>query len=148
VDWEGGQFAAQIDQFSLYCDWVIEPDFINNNLTDPTLMATRWQGVIHQFATPGLIPFAAMGLIAWNFVDPFSGPLECPDPILDSDYDWIARFVAINPTGSALFTVISADSLLISQARRRLGNDKSILLVVASESVINFGVDVRCLLKE
>jgi hypothetical protein len=150
VDWEGGQFIGGLGANSIFCDWVIEPDFINQNLTDPTLMAIRWQGEFFHGTAPGIPSIAAAGLIAWNFVDPFFPPLECPDPILDADFDWVARFVIPQVgNGAAVLHAITADSLLMSQARRRLGNDKSILFVIATEVFpTDFVVDVRCLLKE
>jgi hypothetical protein len=145
VDWEAAQFAGFVPNGGIFCDWIVEPDFINQNLTDPTLMATRWFGSFQNtFPTLG---FAAAGIIAWNFVDPFLPPVECPDPISDGDFDWITRFVCTFTAATAVIT-ISDSSQLVSQARRRLGNDSSLLLVISTEINLNFIVDARCLIKE
>jgi len=151
VDWEGAQIVASLPPNSIFGFWVVEPDFINQNLTDPTLMATRWQGTwVSGSASDG---FFTWGLIAWNFVDPLVVPTDLPDPISNSDYDWIARGVGAKFSGAGL-QLFSHDGDsgggAISQARRRLGNDSSILFVAATDLFVSatFILDVRCLLKE
>ncbi len=154
VDWEGALFGVSLGGNSIYADWVVEPDFINQNLTDPTLMATRIQGNAFSNAGGGGF-FYAFGIIVWNFVDPFLPPIEIPDPLVNADYDWIIRGVGHSVTAGGATSFIdihNADDggTWSSQARRRLGNDRSILAVFATETFVSaqFGIDVRCLLKE
>jgi hypothetical protein len=148
VDWEGGQFTYVLPSNSFGADWVIEPNFINQNLTDPTLMASRIIASITTATTS--LSFTMIGLIAWNFTDPFNTPLELPDPLAQTDYDWIIRWGVAwtGAFGEPQYTHQGGEGLSVSQARRRLGNDKSILLVVSTDFGVTCSVDARCLLKE
>jgi hypothetical protein len=132
------------------------------DFTDPTLMASRW---FMNFGrdTAGAITEPvqlAMGLIAWSDHDG-APPIEAelPGPLSDCNLDWINRYVITFPA-----TTVSNpsdgpgptwDNTHLSKAKRRLGNDRGLLLVFEAgsetSSVIeqfNATVDVRCLIKE
>jgi hypothetical protein len=70
----------------------------------------------------------------------------------DGDMDWIARWVGPVPFGSPIGTLPNPnifDNTHLVKARRRLGNDRSLLLVYETVGVgAHIVSDIRTLIKE
>jgi hypothetical protein len=167
MDWECAQLQlAQLEVGSgaspvIQCAWAVDPVNLRTFYTDPTLMATRWfLSMQYRGASPPAQRiFAAVGLIAWSDID-FQAPAqgECPGPITHCDLDWINRFVFQFPELTAPGTGGPFglwDTVHMSKAKRRLGNDRGILASFESFSLspstgesVSYGMDVRCLIKE
>ncbi len=138
------------------CGWHILPSEIQPFLTDPTLMASR--AFVHMLAY-GEVGFAAIGLISWNYIDD-GDPNPCPNPLTpDGDMDWIARWVGPYTTQVGapvqLLNPNIFDNTHLSKARRRLGNDRSLLICYAMDDFIigagafaSLSLDLRTLIKE
>ncbi len=155
MDWYCGDFNGLIapGTGNIQCDWLILPSELHEQTTDPTLMATR-VALAAEVAGGGTLTnnesIVALGIIAWNYVDD-TIPTPCPGPLRDCDADWIYWWAAPGvPTTSGVFhTNGGADTNILSKARRRLGNDQSLLIAV--ESLVqsyNFHLHARCLIKE
>ncbi len=159
MDWIVGHVdSVDIGQAMLAptCKWLCDPAELRDEFTDPTLMAVRVAGQVSPgSATSGQAAFG-FGIIAWNFATDGAGnslvPTECPRLFDEEcqDEDWIYRNLAVYTSGfTGYFTVNGEDGL--SKARRRLGNDKGLLLVVQSATAadqFNFHYHVRALIKE
>ena len=154
MDWICGELTTNdVTPGLKSCHWLIPPSQIRDRFTDPTLMATMSWGAIgfDDIAMSGAI--AGFGIIVWNAAsdtDPTGD--ECPGPLTDCDADW--QFLWYDPriAGEApgVEKNIEGPELLIrSQAKRRLGNDKGILLVAETQiQAANFHWHVRALIKE
>jgi hypothetical protein len=94
-----------------------------------------------------------MGIIPWNSINDVTPVGTTPNPN-DGSLDWMIRSTILVPTATGTTTpaVIyqQDDTFAQSAAKRRLGNDKGLLMVIWSESDANMQVamDVRYLLKE
>ncbi len=145
------------------CAWLCEPKVLAEHFTDPTAMAVRVWGSARPLQTTVPVSAFAFGVIAWNFVtDPTTGlavlPNPCPrlintGPQGCQDEDWMYQWLlpsAGGETSSATFLrYINDGDDRISKARRRLGNDKGLLLVAQGVGVAyDFHVHVRALIKE
>jgi hypothetical protein len=153
MDWYHSETGQRLFINEHAAAWHILPSTIQPYLTDPTLMATRAFCAIRTFETP-IVPgaFAAIGVIAWNYVTDFI-PLEIPSVLApDGDMDWICRWIGVAPQGTPAGTFLNPnifDNTHLSKARRRLGNDRSLLIVYQTVDVgADFGLDLRTLIKE
>ncbi len=151
MDWECAQAAVTLTGNSIACTWIVLPSRVREGYTDPTLMASRWF-VSARILTGGasLTSFVGWGLIAWDSTTD-ADPNPCPDPIANCDLDWINRYVVPVPF-SPVGTIIEQpfDNVHLSKAKRRLGQDRGILLVFSQVGGFDvaLGADVRCLIKE
>jgi hypothetical protein len=154
MDWYHSQGLGGVAPGDRIGGWHILPSVIQPDLTDPTLMATRIVASGRTAATTLFGGFAGVGLIRWNYIND-----ALPDPLPnvfspDGDMDWIARVVTAVPSGTLAGSILQfsfLDKQYESKARRRLGNDSSLLIVFANEvdqSDINFASDIRTLIKE
>ncbi len=152
MDWECAQLASN-GVVGISAAWVVLPSVMKTRYTDPTLMASRWflgaKTTVAQGASAG---FAAVGLIAWDAVSD-AVPALIPDPLQQCELDWITRFVWPIPAGDPITILNGVDFDLahLSKAKRRLGNQTSILYVATVTAVsgaVNFAADVRVLIKE
>ncbi len=168
MDWECAQTqVTALDVGSNFtgaivaANWIVTPDKIRQDYTDPTLMATRWfLGFQFSRTAAGGAQdriFAAAGIIAWDSIDD-GIPVFPPGPITHCDLDWINRYVfqfsAGAPSGSGGPGDLW-DNVHLSKAKRRLGNDRGILICFegfgfnpSEFDKLNIGADVRCLIKE
>jgi hypothetical protein len=154
MDWKCRQYRTQLQATQLVCSWVIAPEDLAFEFTDPTLMATR--AFLQMYLAGPSVPagvggIAAIGLIAWDgLVSPPIGDL-CPGPIRNCDYDWVARWSAPVPAGAPV-GVLSPnifDNTHLSRARRRLPTGTGLLVAFETiEIPVNFALDIRCLIKE
>jgi hypothetical protein len=158
MDWEaaqinivgvgiGGKAAAQ----------VVTATEIDQQYTDPTLMASRWF-LGAQLTTAATGPgFIGHGLIRWDDLND-TAPVgaEVPGVLSDANLDWINRFVTpiFAGQGGAGTGVAGVfwDNTHLSKAKRRLGTSGTILYCVevngGGAAVVSFGADVRLLIKE
>jgi hypothetical protein len=101
------------------------------------------------------------GIIDWSSLDDFVpsfSEILAMNPTIRQDMDWIWRVVYSIPGGMPVGTFAAGqpDSELMSKARRRMGNNKGLLLVigwnqpdqVTPVSEIAWAVDFRFLIKE
>jgi hypothetical protein len=99
----------------------------------------------------------AFGVIPWNYV--WLGELTptppppidaCPGPFTQCDSDWMWTWYVPAVNGQSIVGNGSADSNIWSKARRRLGNDRALLLVVESvgDNSWAFHAHGRALIKE
>jgi hypothetical protein len=153
MDWYHSETGQRLFINEHAAAWHILPSTIQPELTDPTLMASRAFVGIRTFETP-IIPgaFAGIGLIAWSYVDD-NIPLQIPSVMApDGDMDWICRWIGVVPQGTPAGTQLNPnifDNTHLSKARRRLGNDRSLLIVYQTVDVgADFGLDLRTLIKE
>jgi hypothetical protein len=153
MDWyhsETGQFLPANTHAAA---WHILPSTIQPELTDPTLMALRaFIGIKTSQLPLALGAFVGVGVIAWNYVDD-NIPLQIPSVMApDGDMDWIARWVGVALPGTFDGTQLNPnifDNTHLVKARRRLGNDRSLLIVYQTVDVAAFiGMDLRTLIKE
>jgi hypothetical protein len=155
VDWIGAQARATLNasgggSFNI-CDWIISPLEVAAQFTNPTLMATRMKSAVYQYTgiTFQAQTTASIGIIEWMGAEDVL-PALCPDPTLDTDYDWIIRQVFPIPSFFAGYEgEVYLDTDHISQAKRRLETGAGLLICFSVENVaITFQSDVRCLIKE
>ncbi len=157
MDWYCGDFDGTVATAENKCKWLIKPSQMHA-LSDPTVMALR-MAFIYGIGDAGAATnqsIISFGVIAWNYLsvdgvpddDP---PTDCPSPITQCDADWlwlVDNPFAIGNTGNG-GNAFGPESHVSSKARRRLGNDKSLLLVVdAFASGYNFHAHGRVLVKE
>jgi len=158
VDWIGAQVNADLfilpPAIGTVCEWVVTPSEIAEQFTNPTLMATRMKVAYDALVTlgAGTFQFVAVGLIEWMAAAD-TLPTPCPDPLLDTDFDWIIRQVF--PVGAIAGTSVEISGNTdfgedyMSAAKRRLETGSGLLLAISVESLTaNVQVDVRCLIKE
>ncbi len=139
------------------CDWLCDPAELRDEFTDPTLMVVRVAGMHQATAATGGQAVFGFGIIAWNFATDGAGnslvPTQCPRLFDDEcqDEDWIYRSITPYVAGITGFGQVDGGEASMSKARRRLGNDKGLLLVVQSATagdVFNYHYHVRALIKE
>jgi hypothetical protein len=159
MDWVGAQARAQLNNgaftgTSALCGWILTPEDAAKQFTNPTLMATRMKTAVNLYTGASFVGdfcFAAVGLIEWSGLDALV-PALSPDPILDTDFDWIIRHVFPVPalTGAGQYdNEVTMDTEYTSQAKRRLETSSGLLLCFAVEGAgFTFSADVRCLIKE
>jgi hypothetical protein len=150
MDWGGFSASINLASATVSAAWVLPPLTARNSYVDPTIMRTKMQLSMRNSTTSGF-GLAGVGLIAWDAKDN-TVPSPPPNPVIDHELDWM--HLIINPYvsgvagGSVVDTV--ADSLMLSSAKRRLGNSKGLLMVFANQSgaSIDFIAYGRYLLKE
>jgi hypothetical protein len=158
MDWECSQVSGNVFAGNVESGWVVDPDTVREDYTDPTLMATRQfcNATIVQRPTASFFyEYGAIGLIRWDQMD--AGlVLNPPGPLRNCDADWIVRIVfpfhTLQPIGTAIGANIF-DNTHLSKAKRRLGSNSGILCVfevasTAAGAQLAFGIDARCLIKE
>lgn len=156
MDWEcGGQDGALLAADQKDCDWLIPPSDFRTGYTDPTLMSTMVWGQFVSIGPAGVTGIAGFGIIVVSaFDDAAPTAASCPGPVSDCDADWVYLFLAPFAQQDAGVRESHSPSVELdrrSQARRRLGNDKAILLVselVGTSTDVNYHWHVRCLIKE
>ncbi len=162
MDWECAQSSlvlgtAAFGSKNTVCTYAVLPSNLRQFYTDPTLMASRaYLAIRSALNQDSGATFAGIGLIAWDDTNDFCSSVDAPDPILDCNLDWINRWVAIFPSGSNAGTFANPnifDITHLSKAKRRLGNQKGLLLTFSAYTTgavntISFGIDIRCLIKE
>ncbi len=150
MDWICGDFDATVDATKV-CRWLVPPSTLREQFTDPTLMSTMvWLSLGASSAPATNTSVGGFGIIVVSAFDDADPTLDaCPGPFTDCDADWVYLNFATATQGSRTFTTMNSELDRRSQAKRRLGNDKGILLVFESN---NFSFDghahVRCLIKE
>ena len=132
MDWECGDYdVSNLGVESANCHWAIPPSVFRDGYTDPTLMASIIYAQIGPLGASTVSSTFGIGLIVWNGVDDTDPPAgECPQPITNCDADWIWHWIvpAIAGQGNGFsYQNWSADGLIRSKAKRRLGNDKGLL---------------------
>jgi hypothetical protein len=158
MDWIGAQFGViELVPSESVCDWLITPQELSEQYTNPTLMVTRAVMAARHIGEE-FDPIAGIGfgLIEWSgaFPDDQFAPSPCPHVFFDSDYDWILRQIFPVPVGVAGERLsLALDMQYMSQAKRRLETGNGLLMVFSSASAVGFAsydatVDVRCLIKE
>ncbi len=154
MDWECGDLDRVVSAGTKECGWLIPPSELRSGYTDPTLMSTMvWGMAQHSSAGQDVSSVIGLGIIVVTaFDDVTPTGTACPGPITDCDADWVYLF--FGPTAVLTASVItwslgSCDLDRRSQAKRRLGNDKAILLVAeALNDDFAAHLHVRCLIKE
>jgi hypothetical protein len=156
MDWYHAQITvANLGINQHIAEWLILPSDIQENLTDPTLMAIRAflnMRTTSECCFTGFGGFAGIGVIAWNYVDD-NVPLDIPQVLSpDGDMDWIARWIGVAPMTTPAGTNLNPnifDNTHLNKARRRLGNDRSLLVVFETVDIsANYAIDLRALIKE
>jgi len=153
MDWYHSESAGFNPPNTHSAAWHILPSVIQPDLTDPTLMAARaFVGMRTLSYSTALGAFVGIGLIAWNYVDDAT-PLQIPSvQAPDGDFDWIARWVGIVHPSTLPGTDLNPnifDNTHLVKARRRLGNDRSLLVVFQTVAVSAYiALDLRTLIKE
>ncbi len=149
MDWYCGEAEGTVGN-SPFCTWLILPSVIQL-LQDPTAMAIRVAAVTSPVSAPGgNTSILAAGIIAWNYLDD-SVPNPCPGPLTECDADWMWWWAAPDVAGPVIVSANGgADTNILSKARRRLGNDQSLLLVAQTLGPVdhNFHIHARALIKE
>jgi len=109
--------------------YVLPPSTVRDFFHDPTLMLSRLVWQIRQGATQATTAgFWGIGLIAWSDVND-TVPTDPPGPVTDGYLDWIFNHITPVPIGTAALLYGPPDNAsIISKAKRRLGDDKGILL--------------------
>jgi hypothetical protein len=156
MDWKCAQFRVSLGPTQIACVYLIDPDTLAIEFTDPTLMATRAFLNIRldgESVPAGVGGIAAIGLIAWDSSNG-EAPIgdNCPGPIRDCDFDWIARWSGPAPAGTTVGTLLGPnifDNTHLSRARRRLPTGTGLLVAFETiEIPASFAADIRCLIKE
>ncbi len=156
MDWYHSQSFVSLGPGQKSSTWHILPSVIQPDLTDPTLMALRafLQFRLDAGTTTGT-GFVALGIIAWSYVTDAAPTLAADTPSVmspDGDMDWIARWVSPVLNGTNAGTLLSPnifDNTHLVKARRRLGNDRSLLIVYESVNLsASIALDLRTLIKE
>jgi hypothetical protein len=164
MDWIGAQYGGLVFNNgqtggitkASVCDWLIDPEQLSEQFTNPTLMATR---VVFTARSdhPALdfVDGIAFGLIEWSGKLSNITPTFCPDVFRDAEMDWVLRQVFMAAPGNPVGTVYSVvlDEQYMSKAKRRLETGSGLLMVVSTSTDIlnegySFSTDVRCLIKE
>ena len=129
--------------------WGILPSVISLE-TDPTAMAIRMFGFVGG-TVDSTGDTVGIGVIAWSYVPGSDAvPAAIPGPVSDGSADWMWWWVApfVTQVGTS-FSFVESDSVINSKARRRLGNDRSLLVVVESVGITaNYHYHGRALIKE
>ncbi len=156
MDWKCAQFRVALTASTVNCAWLLSPFDTSFEFTDPTLMATR--SFIQMYLTGPSVPagvggIAAIGLIAWDGTTTGAPPAsECPGPLRNCDYDWIARWASPVPAtvpSPLLLNPNVFDNTHLSRARRRLPTGTGLLVAFETiEIPVAFAADIRCLIKE
>ncbi len=156
MDWECGHIDGTQAAGTKTCKWLVLPSVLRDKYTDPTLMASMVWGVSSISGTgPVSAPVHGFGIIvvsAFDDADPLAA--ACPGPLTDCNADWVYLFYdTVSVAGASPFVntggPAGCDLDRRSSAKRRLGNDKGILLVSeAEEGGFLFHYHVRCLIKE
>ncbi len=150
MDWECGFIDEPLSVNSRVCKWLIPPSALREGYTDPTLMASMvWLQLVVSAAAPGdTVGFGIIVVSAFSDVDPFGD--ACPGPLTDCDADWAYLFLAPIALAGTTQAIPAVELDRRSSAKRRLGNDKAILLVgeVNGSAGAYIHAHVRCLIKE
>jgi hypothetical protein len=158
MDWECAQLSTTVFGGNLEAGWIVDPETVRQDYTDPTLMATRQFSLASLKTINNTNPFfeyAAIGIIRWDHTDS-TVPLNAPGPLRNCDADWIVRIVFLIAPATAIGSNLSSnifDNTHLSKAKRRLGNNSGILAcfetaATAGNYSVAFGLDARCLIKE
>jgi len=146
--------SAQVYDFSegmgngsagTFCSWILQPTFLDQEFTDPTVMATRMLWQFQATGTPVLSTMWAAGVIVWDgYLNNL--PDVCPSP-LDGSLDWLVR--QVHPYAETAPNALGTpqDSIYYSKARRKLEKPQGVLFVVQLPVASFFAADVRILLK-
>ncbi len=154
MDWECGDIERIVPAGTKQCEWLIPPSELKAGYTDPTLMSTMVWGQSQMTSTgadaSSVLGFGLIVVSAFSDVNPTGD--DCPGPLTDCDADWVYLWLAptaVRTVSTVTYTIGSSDLDRRSQAKRRLGNDKAILLVVESiGSEFAAHYHARCLIKE
>jgi hypothetical protein len=98
--------------------------------------------------------FFNVGIIRWNGImaNILFSPPPSPYGLGGGNFDWMWRWVVLLPQNVAsgmVFTNQGVDILIESKAKRRMGNDNGLLLVVAAIGIgFDWVIDVRYFFKE
>jgi hypothetical protein len=150
MDWECGDLNTNISGVPV-CKWLVPPSELRERYTDPTLMSTMvWLSLVSDGAATSSDAIGAFGIIVVSaFDDNNPTGVACPSPINDCDADWVYLNYATTVIGSVGQVSMDTELDRRSQAKRRLGNDKGILLVFDSlNQDYNGHAHIRCLIKE
>ncbi len=159
MDWECAQ--ASVGQATtggtvVASQYLVQPSFLRQYYTDPTLMVTRAFVSGRSDGTAVGAFYAAVGIIAWNDINDLP-PGDPPGPITNCNADWIARWVQCVPDGTpaSQFSMNIFDNTHLVKSKRRLGNDKGILVCFQTFSptgyaniLVTYAADFRFLIKE
>ncbi len=154
MDWECGELEVGLAANEKFCRWLIPPSELRDKYTDPTLMSSMvWGMMSHTADVADASSLGAFGIIVVSaFDDAELTGANCPGPISDCSADWAYLFLgptAVAGSSTVSYSIGSCDLDRRSQAKRRLGNDKAILLVAETKSDFFYmHLHVRCLIKE
>ncbi len=151
MDWICGDSDGTIvnDKF---CRWLVPPSILREDFTDPTLMSTMvWLSLVLEGGnSTSVVGFGIIVVSAFDDADPVAA--ACPGPISDCDADWVYLNYAPSAGLGSVIATMDTELDRRSQAKRRLGNDKAILLVFEGFSLGAASAaghaHVRCLIKE
>ncbi len=158
MDWVCGEIDSEtggVSSPTAVCEWLGNPAEFKDIFTDPTAMALRvWGQTSPTVQVSNSVAVFAFGIIAWNYTIDAAGntvvPTECPNPIDQCDADWLYLYLrpsVVSDSGAVLVGTTESDR--VSRARRRLGNDRWLLLVASSKAAnYNYHFHVRALIKE
>jgi hypothetical protein len=153
MDWECGDHDATVNAGERSCKWLIPPSELREKYTDPTLMSTMvWLNLSSSAEGGSNVGVAGFGIIvvsAFDDIEPAG--TACPGPVTDCSADWVYLNYVPLTLGKIGFSTMNTELDRRSQAKRRLGNDKGILLVFesfAGGQTFNGHAHVRCLIKE
>ncbi|WP_283548166.1 hypothetical protein [Lactiplantibacillus plantarum] len=154
MDWLYGEIDGTTDGADPFCNWLVTPSVLRENFTDPTAMSLMvWARMAPNEDPTNNSAIGAIGIIAWDAVSD-DEPDPCPGPLTNPERDWMwlwyTPWVANDgTTADSVSHTWECDLQLRSKARRRLGNQTS-LLVVAQSLIIPAQVHLhaRVLIKE
>jgi hypothetical protein len=151
MDWGGAAVAATFTGTSVSSAYLLPPLAARGSYVDPTIMRILMRfGLRIDFVSSNNSSIVA-GVIAWDDVND-TVPTDPPLPRSNPELDWMIRSPILLLPAAAQGSLIyqQDDTFAQSSAKRRLGNQSGLLLVVESGSnaTVSWGVDVRYLLKE
>jgi len=157
MDWWRGTFNSNAAGSSVQCAWMMLPSLLQG-LSDPTSMAARIAVATRTLDAATAGDTIAYGVIAWDYVDPITNavPVPCPALIrlpLEQDLDWLWRYdiplAAGTPAGIVDSNSNGPESYVSTRAKRRLGNQSSLLFVAQNVGIgVEFHAHWRVLVKE
>jgi len=161
MDWVASSFACEDEGLVGPCNsaaiYAIPPSLLINDFTDPTLMTSLLDigcGVTTGNSGTYVGKFY-FGLIAWDDINDVV-PADFPDPFNDSYLDWIGIGALTFSQGASgqgevgFTTSERGDGFVQWNSKRRLGNQKGILLSVYNNStqLLSWKYLYRALIKE
>ncbi len=150
MDWVSGELNEVQVGATAFCQWLVLPSYLKENFTDPTAMALRVWATASMTGAGITDAIAGVGIIAWDSVSDAT-PAPCPGPLTNPELDWmwLWKVPVTGTTPNTTFYNDRCDSDRGSKARRKLGNQTSLLIVVQSLVLdFRYHIHARALIKE